>query len=539
MVAKWHDFIERFWVVDKRNIGIVCGLSLMQVAACILCIAETAMLSLLIDYILPDFSINKLAVWFGVSIAVVLGNRIFDGLFQGYLYFKYEILLTKNAIEKVLSQIMKKEIYEVDRYNEGYLMNLTFNDAVTMVSVSVQLLIQIPSTTVSICLTLLLLWQIAPLLCVVEIILIPMYIFSSLFFRKKLEQLQVKQREKKDILDSGILNILNHVKAVKLTGKSQYFLDYVSRIYVPYIEHVLKYWSQYFWAKELPGFIVKMGNVIMLVCGVVLYLRNDISLGILVLAGNIGSILLGQVNELLARILRRVANGESFSRIDGFSLQREDIGIEKYETKESEHIVIKNADMYMEKNSLYHISEFRAGEPGIIMIKGANGTGKSTLLNWITKVISCENMQTASHSTIQIPQSLLADIVYLSSPNILIEETVRENILLGSGQTDIDSRLKEVLRIDFMEKMVTIKPVNLSFGEQQKIYLARVLNGDSHYILLDEPTTNLDIETKKRLIQYLCNLSKEKCIILIGHEEELEEKATKIYCISNDVLLCE
>lgn len=87
--------------------------------------------------------------------------------------------------------------------------------------------------------------------------------------------------------------------------------------------------------------------------------------------------------------------------------------------------------------------------------------------------------------------------------------------------------------------MVVTQPLNLSFGEQKKIFLARAMNRDFKFLILDEPTINLDIETKQRLSAYLNKFAQEKAILLIGHEKELAQIATHIYEIADGELIRE
>lgn len=159
------------------------------------------------------------------------------------------------------------------------------------------------------------------------------------------------------------------------------------------------------------------------------------------------------------------------------------------------------------------------------------------MLNWMLEVTPPDTVQIGIDSKIRLPEKLFEKTAYLSSPDILFNGTVLDNILLGETKTAKTDEIMEMLGIDFTEKQVSTRPVNLSFGEQQKVFLARVLNRSSDYFILDEPTTNLDLATKQRLADYLRRLAEEKVIILIGHEKELQTIADKIYRIEERELI--
>ena len=58
---------------------------------------------------------------------------------------------------------------------------------------------------------------------------------------------------------------------------------------------------------------------------------------------------------------------------------------------------------------------------------------------------------------------------------------------------------------------------NLSIGEKQRLGLARALYKDPELIILDEPTSSLDKETEKEIIDFLEKFKKERTMIIISH----------------------
>lgn len=535
-MKKWHRFLERFWQNDNTNRGIVCGLIVTQIIAYLLHVFQMMIPTVMIDWVLDDYTIQKLLTWAAASAGIYLSVQVMDGLFGGYLYYKYEIWLTQKKQEQMLARVMEKKVYEVEKYSEGYLMNLVFPDTGNIVSVSVQMLIRIPATCISILMTLLILWHFAPLLCMVQLFIIPLYIGATFLFQKRMEEAQTEQYVRRDTLHSTILNILNHKKAVKLARADGFFQNKIVQYYSDFLCFTLKYWRIFFCAEQLPTLVVQIGNLIMLICGIFLYMEGRLSLGMLVWVGTIGSLISEELKDLCTRFLRRMANGVSYDRVDEFDAATTTKAIGQYET-DAQTISLEEIGIQIGGKFLYHIPEFATENTGIILLEGANGSGKSTLLNWMLEVAPPDIVQTGADSKIRFPERLFEKTSYLSSPDILFNGTVLDNILLGETKTAKTDEIMEMLGIDFTEKQVSTRPVNLSFGEQQKVFLARVLNRSSDYFILDEPTTNLDLATKQRLADYLRRLAEEKVIILIGHEKELQTIADKIYRIEERELI--
>lgn len=535
-MKKKHRFLERFWQNDRTNRTIVGGLIATQVIAYLLHVLQMMIPTVMIDWVLSKYTIQKLIWWAVASVGIYLVVQIMDGLFGGYLYFKYEIWLTQKKQEQMLARVMEKKVYEVEKYSEGYLMNLVFQDTGNIVSVSVQMLIRIPATCISILMTLLILWHFAPLLCMVQLFIIPLYIGATFLFQKRMEEAQTEQYVRRDTLHSTILNILNHKKAVKLARADGFFQNKIVQYYSDFLCFTLKYWRIFFCAEQLPTLVVQLGNLIMLICGIFLYMEGRLSLGMLVWVGTIGSLISEELKDLCTRFLRRMANGVSYDRVDEFDAATTTKAIGQYET-DAQTISLEEIGIQIGGKFLYHIPEFATENTGIILLEGANGSGKSTLLNWMLEVAPPDIVQTGADSKIRFPERLFEKTSYLSSPDILFNGTVLDNILLGETKTAKTDEIMEMLGIDFTEKQVSTRPVNLSFGEQQKVFLARVLNRSSDYFILDEPTTNLDLATKQRLADYLRRLAEEKVIILIGHEKELQTIADKIYRIEERELI--
>lgn len=535
-MKKKHRFLERFWQNDRTNRTIVGGLIATQVIAYLLHVLQMMIPTVMIDWVLSKYTIQKLIWWAVASVGIYLVVQIMDGLFGGYLYFKYEIWLTQKKQEQMLARVMEKKVYEVEKYSEGYLMNLVFQDTGNIVSVSVQMLIRIPATCISILMTLLILWHFAPLLCMVQLFIIPLYIGATFLFQKRMEEAQTEQYVRRDTLHSTILNILNHKKAVKLARADGFFQNKIVQYYSDFLCFTLKYWRIFFCAEQLPTLVVQIGNLVMLICGIFLYMEGRLSLGMLVWVGTIGSLISEELKDLCTRFLRRMANGVSYDRVDEFDAATTTKAIGQYET-DAQTISLEEIGIQIGGKFLYHIPEFATENTGIILLEGANGSGKSTLLNWMLEVTPPDTVQIGIDSKIRLPEKLFEKTAYLSSPDILFNGTVLDNILLGETKTAKTDEIMEMLGIDFTEKQVSTRPVNLSFGEQQKVFLARVLNRSSDYFILDEPTTNLDLATKQRLADYLRRLAEEKVIILIGHEKELQTIADKIYRIEERELI--
>ena len=73
------------------------------------------------------------------------------------------------------------------------------------------------------------------------------------------------------------------------------------------------------------------------------------------------------------------------------------------------------------------------------------------------------------------------------------------------------------------------KGVQLSGGQKQRILIARALYNNPDIIVMDEPTSSLDVDTEQRIIQSINKLSENKTIILVSHRKTVLQKCNKIF----------
>ena len=85
------------------------------------------------------------------------------------------------------------------------------------------------------------------------------------------------------------------------------------------------------------------------------------------------------------------------------------------------------------------------------------------------------------------------------------------------------------------------RPTELSFGEQQRVAVARALVGEPEIILADEPTGNLDQETGGRVFSLLLDLTvkKGKTLVVVTHNRELASQADQVLRLTAGVCIPE
>ncbi|MDQ1769452.1 ATP-binding cassette domain-containing protein [Labilibaculum sp. A4] len=163
--------------------------------------------------------------------------------------------------------------------------------------------------------------------------------------------------------------------------------------------------------------------------------------------------------------------------------------------------------------------KFQRGEK--IGIVGKNGTGKSTFLNMITRNIEADS------GSIEIGETVVYG--YYKQDGITINENERiidvikeiaESIDLGNGKMMSASQFLEYFL--FPTKTQYNQVAKLSGGEKRRLYLMTVLMKNPNFLILDEPTNDLDIMTLNVLEDYLLSFS--GCLIIVSHDRYFMDK---------------
>jgi iron complex transport system ATP-binding protein len=175
-------------------------------------------------------------------------------------------------------------------------------------------------------------------------------------------------------------------------------------------------------------------------------------------------------------------------------------------------------------------------EGQLIAIIGENGIGKSTLLRTITNIqkpiagtIFLNDKNINDYSYLELAKNLSVVLTEKLPPSNL---TVFELIALGRQPytnwigklTDEDiEKVNIALKLSQIEHLANKKHYEISDGQLQKVLIARALAQDTPLIILDEPTTHLDLLHKVSVLKLLKKLTKEtnKCILFSTHDIDL------------------
>ena len=211
-----------------------------------------------------------------------------------------------------------------------------------------------------------------------------------------------------------------------------------------------------------------------------------------------------------------------------------------------------NLSVGYDKKALIHDICIGIEKGEIVTLIGPNGSGKSTILKSITRQLQIiggkvyfDDRNLNSFSYKELSTRMAVVLTERMRPELM---TCHDIVATGrypyTGRLGILSRedeekVEEAMRAVHAESLGSRDFNNISDGQRQRVLLARAICQEPDIIILDEPTSFLDIKHKLDLLSILRDMAKKKQITVIMslHEIDLAQKiADKIICVKGDTI---
>lgn len=192
--------------------------------------------------------------------------------------------------------------------------------------------------------------------------------------------------------------------------------------------------------------------------------------------------------------------------------------------------------------------EAKSGE--VLAVIGANGAGKSTLIRCINRILKPQkgtvflDGKELSSFTAKERACMLGYVPQTAKDvfSFNVMETVlmgrKPHISWGVGKKDLKIVNSILLRMG-LKQFVERYLYELSGGERQKVLIARALAQEPEVLLLDEPTSNLDVRHQLEVMELIQSIAREqkKCVIIVVHDLNLAARfADKILMLKGGVV---
>lgn len=182
----------------------------------------------------------------------------------------------------------------------------------------------------------------------------------------------------------------------------------------------------------------------------------------------------------------------------------------------------------------------------VLGIHGVSGSGKSTLLKLLMRFwdVNTGKIFISEKNIKNINTDNLREMTgYVTQDTVMFKGSIADNIRVAkqnAGMEEIQNAARKASIHDFITSLPKGYETNvgelgdsLSDGEKQRIGLARAFLHDGDFLLLDEPTSNLDVLNEGIILKSLSKESSGKTIVLVSHRKSTMSLADEVYKMSN------
>lgn len=190
--------------------------------------------------------------------------------------------------------------------------------------------------------------------------------------------------------------------------------------------------------------------------------------------------------------------------------------------------------------------EVRAGE--YIGVVGPNGGGKSTLVRLLNGLLQADSgrVRVLARDPASEPFEVRRKVgmLFQNPENGLVAPFVEDDVAfglenLGVPREQMRTRVKQAIRAVGLEGYERREPYSLSGGEKQRVALAGLLAVDPEILVLDEPTSMLDVTGRREVLERLEDLRGEKTVVHVTHHLEELFDADRVLVLNGGRLVAD
>ena len=521
-----------FWKYALENKGVYTQAGIATLLVNVFALVIGFFVMVVYDRIIPsNATTSLLGLFIGASVIIVL--RYILELLKTYFLDYAGQRIEKKTSESVFDKIMRYDLLRAPKSN-GSVASLvkdfeTFQQFFT--SVTILLLIDIPFMF----LFLYVIYVVGGSMVYVPLLIIPMVCFVALVVQPFLKRMAVSSVQGGEAKQTVLLETLQNIETVKsISGSEKLRTRWLNAVDEQADVNVkTKFYNQI--ATSFSSTALMFNQIIIVSYGVILIGTGDLSMGGLIGCMIISGRALAPVSQIAQVLGRLNISLQGYGRINEFMkvTSREEEARAYVERKElTGSISTQNLTFrYPESQTkLFDNLSFEIKEGQKVAVLGKIGSGKSSLVRILLGLYLPDDglVMVGGTNVSQIrPEDMRANFGIVHQNVALFSGTIRDNIALGVDDYEDEFLVKvaEVSGImDWLGKLpngfdyeVSEGGKELSGGQRQTVALARALMRRPHYLLLDEPTANMDTGTEQMVLGGLKNHLTDETVVIVTH----------------------
>lgn len=369
---------------------------------------------------------------------------------------------------------------------------------------------------------------------------VPLYVIISNFIQPKVKSAMEKSKKTLSSYNSGIIQIFQNLFMIKIFSTKNSLEQFENNLALKKNKNYLIAYKLVYLFYSVGGIITVIVQISYFFIGIKLIVANKLTVGEFSIVLSIYEFLLGSIEYFFGFFEKYAGFKASLDRVNDTNKnlkQKKNFNSSNLVSLREEIVQLKVScfSWKFSNGKALNFPDLFLKKGDILMLKGENGVGKTTLLNIITgvyptpeKKIKFNNFFIEELNTEELRKNYIA---FSDSNPSFIEETPLQNIRFFLDNPELSyNNIIDLMNKKGLDKIygklesILNKPIaELSTGQKKVISLLIAFLKESDVIFLDEPTLGLDTSKKKMLSDYINKIRQNKIIIIISHENFFEE----------------
>lgn len=386
-----------------------------------------------------------------------------------------------------------------------------------------------------------------------KLALITILIFFASYFSlkplyKKNYKIIKRLQEMRLELSSKTNEFINSYATNKSLRIEESNIDEIDQLLKNTTKEVLKYNKVIYIHKYLLSFVSFFTTLAIVYIGGINIASGMSSLALIILFRNYIADLDYHINIIVEFKNEANNNYNSYMKIYNMTKLEKEKSESNVKLESVKNIKFNHVEMsYDGKNKILKDINFEVNKPMKVALVGKSGCGKTTLVNLIPRFYDITGGEILINDKNYLEydlNSLRDNIGYVFQEPVIFHMSIMENIKYGNNRDISNNEVIEVCKkIGLHEKIASLEngyntPIDIytdkiSYGEKQLLNFARAILKDTDILILDEVTSNLDLEFEQKVMKATKEVLKNKFSFIIAHRLKTIKEADLIVFIKD------
>lgn len=392
-----------------------------------------------------------------------------------------------------------------------------------------------------------------PKLFIIAFIIIIIYAFIVIVSDKPLHESNKDLMSDNEDMTSYLIENIKGIETIKSFNYENRIMQGTTKKFNKYLKSIFRNSMQVNWFDCTSSIVYIIGEVSIIWIGFVQVMKGQLTLGEVFMFDALLGYFLSPIENLIFLVPSIKSAMVASQRVNEIVDLESEIPEEKLYNESDKKISLYKDIEFKNISFRYRSSRLLIEDVSLSISKGEkvafvgpSGSGKTTLVKLLMNYYKLESgniLLGGKDINSYDYKELRAKIAYVSQDIFLYPGTIIENMTMGNSSIkpkEIENVCKMINAHEFIERLplkynskIGEDGVNLSYGQRQRISIARALLKDPDILIMDEATSNLDSLSERCIDKAISELSNEVTVILIAHRLSTIMRCDKIFVVEN------